>query len=64
VRGEQKENSDLDILVDFQETADLLDMMGLDIFLERELQVKVDLVPQQAIRKELRQAIMKEAVRL
>lgn len=30
IKGEQKENSDIDILVEFKEDADLFDFFGLD----------------------------------
>jgi predicted nucleotidyltransferase len=64
VRGEQSETSDIDILVDFEEGADLFDLTGLAIFLEEELGRKVDVVPKRALREELRQAVLKEAVRV
>jgi uncharacterized protein len=62
IRGEQKGSSDIDILVDFEEGADLFDLIGLGIFLEEELQRKVDVVPQQALRIELQESILREAV--
>ena len=34
VRGEQKEGSDIDVLVEFDEGANLLDLTGLSMFLE------------------------------
>lgn len=37
VRGEQSKESDIDVLVDFQEDADLLDLVGLGLFLEERL---------------------------
>ena len=64
VRGEQSEASDIDLLVEFEEGADLLDLTGLAIFLEEELGRKVDVVPKRALREELRQSVLREAVRV
>ena len=46
VRGEQKKKSDVDILVDFEESSELslLDFIGLENYLTDLLGVKVDLV--------------------
>jgi predicted nucleotidyltransferase len=60
VRGEQKASSDIDVLVEFDEGANLLDMTGLSLFLEEKLKCPVDVVPEDAIRQELRPAIMRE----
>lgn len=62
VRGEQSGASDIDLLVEFEEGADLLDLTGLAIFLEEELRRKVDVVPKRALREELRESVLREAV--
>lgn len=62
VREGQSEASDIDLLVEFEEGADLLDLTGLAIFLEEELGRKVDVVPKRALREELRQSVLNEAV--
>lgn len=62
VRGEQKQTSDIDVLVDFAEDADLFDLVGLGLFLEEKLGQKVDVVPRKALRKELREGVLKEVV--
>ncbi len=62
VRGEQTETSDVDILVDFEEGADLFDQIGLVLFLEERLGHKVDIVSKRALRGELKEIILKEAV--
>jgi predicted nucleotidyltransferase len=64
VRGEQREASDVDILVDFGERADLFDLVGLALFLEEELHQKVDIVPKRALRAELRESVLREVVPL
>jgi len=62
IRGKQVEGSDIDVLVDFEEGADLFDLTGLAFFLENEFQRKVDVVPKRTLREELRESILKEAV--
>lgn len=61
-RGEQTRDSDLDVLVRFLEGATLFDLVGLADFLEDKLGVRVDVVPIDTIRKEIRDAIIGEAV--
>ncbi len=62
VRREQSCESDIDLLVDFEDEADLFDLTGLAIFLENKLQQKVDVVPKRALRDELRESILNEAI--
>lgn len=61
-RGEESESSDIDILVDFREGADLFDFVGLSLFLEEKLQRPVDIVPADTIKTEIRNTILKEAI--
>lgn len=60
IRGEQREESDIDILVDLDKDADLLDLIGLSQFLEERLHHKVDVVPKAALREEIRERVLKE----
>ncbi len=62
VRGEQKESSDIDILVLFLDGATLFDFVGLSDFLENKLQLKVDIVPIDTIKEEIKEDILQEAV--
>ena len=62
VRGEQSGSSDIDILVEFKEEADLFDLMGLTLYLEEILQRKVDVVPKSVLREELRDSVLLEMV--
>lgn len=62
VRGEQRKASDLDILVDFKDTPDLLKFIELERYLEELLGVKIDLVRKQAVREELKERILSEVV--
>jgi predicted nucleotidyltransferase len=63
-KGEESARSDVDILVEFKEGANLLHLVGLSLFLEENLHLPVDLVPFDAIRKEIRDSILKEAIYL
>jgi len=64
VRGEEKESSDVDILVRFLERATLFDFVGLANFLEEKLNIKVDIVPVDTVREEIKEQVLKEAVYL
>jgi hypothetical protein len=61
-RGEQKKGSDLDVLVEFEKDANLLDLTGLADFLEEKLNIKVDIVPESALREEIKSTVLKEKV--
>lgn len=62
VREEQKETSDVDILVKFEKPVSLLQIVSLENYLSDILGLKVDVIPQKNIRKELKDYILKEAV--
>ena len=61
-RGEQKKSSDVDVLVRFLEGATLFDFIGLSDFLEEQLKTKVDVVPERALREELKEGVLREVV--
>ncbi|MEN4006836.1 MAG: nucleotidyltransferase family protein [Methanobacteriaceae archaeon] len=60
VRGEQKEDSDVDILVEFEEPVSLLKLVSFENFLKDITGIKVDVVPENDIRPELRENILNE----
>lgn len=62
VREEQTGRSDIDLLVEFSDNADMFDLVGLGFFLEEKLQRKVDVVPKKALRVELQSAVLAEAI--
>lgn len=64
VRKENKKKSDIDVLVDFEERADLFDLIGLGFYLERKLGQKVDVVSKRALRKEIKKTVLRELVNL
>ncbi len=61
-RGEAKRTSDIDILVEFDRPVGLFEFARLKLYLEEKLGRKVDLVTPEALRKEMRDAILREAV--
>ena len=63
-RGDFHADSDLDLLVDFDEGASLFDLVGLQQFLEDKLGCKVDLVSRRSLCAELRASILNEMIRL
>lgn len=52
-RGEQTSESDLDILVDFEQTVNLLDIIGLEMELSELLDIKVDLITSKSVHPRL-----------
>ncbi|MBI4681657.1 MAG: nucleotidyltransferase family protein [Nitrospirae bacterium] len=64
VRGEQKEKSDIDILVEFDEEdiPDLFKFIEFERHLKRLLRKKVDLVRRGGIRPELKDVVLQEVV--
>ena len=62
LRKEEKEKSDIDILVEFYETIDLFEFVELKDFLSEALGVKVDLVMKQTLKPRIKDRILKEAV--
>lgn len=64
IRKEQKETSDIDVLVDFKDGADIFDLVGLALFLEERFNQEVDVVPKEDLRKEIKESVLKEVVYL
>ena len=62
VRGEQKKRSDLDLLAEFNGPIGLLDLIGAEQYLTKILKTKVDLIPKNDVRPELKAKILREAV--
>lgn len=56
-RNEQRNNSDLDILVSFKKPIGW-EFFDLQEFLEKELNIKVDLVSEKAIKEQLKDKIL------
>lgn len=64
VRGTQQPQSDVDILVDFDEYPSLLEFVGLEDELSQQLGIKVDLVMKSGLKPRIGRRILKEVVYL
>jgi len=62
-RNQARKRSDVDLLVDFERPIGLFEFARLKLYLEELLSRKVDLVTPEALRKEFRESILKEAIR-
>ncbi len=62
VKDKQKKRSDLDILVDFEETIDLFTFVEMQYFISKKLKVKVDLVMRSALKPYIGKIILQEVV--
>lgn len=62
-RGEQKKNSDIDILIEIRDNnVSLFDLIALKRILEIAVKKKVDLVEYECIRDELKQNILRDEI--
>jgi uncharacterized protein len=61
-RGEAEESSDIDLLVEFNRPVGLFEFIRLKNYLENLTGSQVDLVTSDALRPELRESILREAV--
>ena len=61
VRGEHKEDSDIDILVEFNASIGFFEFLELEEYLHQILGVKVDLVSKKALKPRIGAQILKEA---
>ncbi|MGK5089221.1 nucleotidyltransferase family protein [Bdellovibrionota bacterium FG-2] len=62
-RDQARKDSDVDLLVEFSEPVGIFEFIDLKEFLEKILGNKVDLATEQALKKQLRDQILKEAIR-
>ena len=60
-RGEQKEASDLDVIVKFEKRKSLLELVGIEQELEDHLGIKIDLLTEASISPYLVEKIKKES---
>jgi predicted nucleotidyltransferase len=61
-RNEQTNNSDIDLLVDFKKTPDLLTFIELEEYLSISLKKHVDLVPKRKLKMGIKEQVLKEAI--
>ena len=62
VRAEEKEDSDLDVLVELSRSIGLFDFVGLQLYLSDLLGVEVDLVMKSALKRRIGKRILEEVV--
>ena len=60
-RNQRKKKSDVDILIDFDDTRGLFGFVDLKDYLESILHCKVDLVTKEALHPALKESILREA---
>lgn len=63
-RGQESQDSDIDLLVEFEQGRSLLDHAGLMVDLEDLLCRRVDVATERGLRPRMREGILKEAQRL
>ena len=63
-RGDQKKRSDIDFLVTFEKTISLFDHVDLTIYLKELMGCKVDVIPHDNLRPELREYVLKDLIYL
>ncbi|MBL7129041.1 MAG: nucleotidyltransferase family protein [Ignavibacteria bacterium] len=64
IKNEQDENSDVDILVEFEKAIDLFTFINLKYFLPDLLGINIDLVMKKALKPKIGQRILDEVVTL
>jgi predicted nucleotidyltransferase len=62
LRGEQRKNSDIDILVEFYEEPGLIKFLSLENYLSEILKVKVDLVMKNSLKPNIGKQILSEVI--
>jgi len=62
VRGEQRDDSDLDVLVDLGQGMTLIDLVGLQLAIGEALGLTVDLAVKDALKPRIEKRILAEAV--
>ncbi len=63
-RGEQKKESDVDILIEINDSVGLTGLIELKLNLEKQVKRKVDIVEYSTIRRELREFILGDEIPL
>jgi len=62
VNNRQKNTSDIDFLVEFEEDADLFHLIGLSRYLEEIFNTRVDVISKPSLKEDLKQHILQEVV--
>ncbi len=62
VKGEEQKESDLDILVEFEQPVDLFTFLDLEEYLTKLINLKVDLVMKKTLKPHIGKKVLQEAV--
>jgi uncharacterized protein len=62
VRGEQRETSDLDLLVEFEEPIGLIKYVNLQNYLSDKIGVRVDLVVKSGLKPRISRQVLREVI--
>ena len=62
VSNSQTATSDIDFLVEFNEKADLIDLIALSRFLEKLFNTKVDVISKPSLKEDIKQQVLKEVI--
>ena len=62
VNNKQKDTSDIDFLVEFEEDADLFHLVGLSRYLEEIFNTRVDVISKPSLKEDLKQHILEEVI--
>ena len=63
-RGDDDDQSDIDLLVDMERGRSLMSLAGLLVDLEELLECQVDVVPEDSLRERIKSRVLQEAVPL
>ncbi len=63
-RGEENQQSDLDILIDFKDTKNLIEIIGIEQELSEKLGIKVDLITIKSLNKLVKPYIENDIIRI
>ncbi|PIX31441.1 nucleotidyltransferase [Candidatus Bathyarchaeota archaeon CG_4_8_14_3_um_filter_42_8] len=64
VKGEQRGESDLDILVEFERSIGFFEFLELEEYLENTIGIKVELVTPKALKPKIGERILREVVNI
>jgi len=62
VRGDIHSGSDVDVLIEFYEPVSLLALVSLENYISDILGIKADVVPEEDLRVELKERVLRDAV--
>lgn len=62
VRGEQNEESDVDVIIDYEEAPSLLQLIDLENYLSDQLGMKVDVVTKSGLKPRIKKRILADVI--